>query len=72
MKIHLFFITRHNDHFRCVILTGEYDKAIYNNVSIYILNGSQNYLEIFNVLEPMHVCGYYLYRKITITMSIFF
>jgi len=72
VKIHLFFITRFNDHFCCVILTEEYDKAIYNNVSIYKLHGSQNYLEISNVLEPKHVCGYYLYRMITITMSIFF
>jgi len=48
-----------------MILTGEDDKATYNNVSIYTLHGSQNYLEISNVLEPKHACSYHLYRTIT-------
>ena len=56
-----------------MILTGEDDKTIHNTVSIYIFHGSQNYLEISNILEPTHACSYYLYRMITIaTLSIFF
>jgi hypothetical protein len=50
-----------------MILTGEDDRALYNNVSIYTLHGSQNYMEISNVLEPKHACCYYLYRMITMS-----
>jgi hypothetical protein len=67
VKKHLFFITKHNDHFCCMILRGDDDKAIYNNFSIYTLHGSQNYLEISNVLEPKNACSYYLYRMITMS-----